>query len=138
MGNGRKTTDNCVGLRRSVLRLYSLWMELISSENISCIYLVFYIIQTGIVTVGYNGMRHMLKCIQVIDYPASKEGSTILQGRFINNDLSPFRLDPFHHPLNRALTEIIGITLHRQPIDSYDDLLFFRCIPTAVGFVVTG
>lgn len=46
----------CVGLRRSTLRLYRFWIELISSENISCIYLVFYIIQTGIVTVGYNGM----------------------------------------------------------------------------------
>lgn len=45
-----------VGLRRSTLRLYRFWIELISSENISCIYLVFYIIQTGIVTVGYNGM----------------------------------------------------------------------------------
>lgn len=45
-----------VGLRRSTLRLYRLWIELISSENISCIYLVFYIIQTGIVTIGYNGM----------------------------------------------------------------------------------
>lgn len=108
MGNGRKTTDNrqplkdngqrskdavngpddClflwvfisyyVGLRRSTLRLYRHWIELISSENISCIYLVFYIIQTGIVTVGYYGLRHLLKCVQVIDHPASKEGGTIL------------------------------------------------------------
>lgn len=108
MGNGRKTTENrqlskdngqqskdavngpvdClfllafisyyVGLRRSTLRLYRFWIELISSENISSIYLVFYIIQTGIVTVGYYGLRHLLKCIQVIDYPASKEGGTIL------------------------------------------------------------
>lgn len=45
-----------VSLRRSTLRFYRFWIELISSENISCIYLVFYIIQTGIVTVGYNGM----------------------------------------------------------------------------------
>lgn len=108
MGNGRKTTDNrqplkdngqrskdavngpddClfllafisyyVGWRRSTLRLYIFWIELISSENISCIDLVFYIIQTGIVTVGYYGLRHLLKCIQVIDHPASKEGGTIL------------------------------------------------------------
>ena len=79
MGNGRKTTDNrqlskdavngpvdClflwvfisyyVSLRRSTLRLYRFWIELISPENISCIYFIFYIIQTGIVTVGYNGM----------------------------------------------------------------------------------
>lgn len=67
-----------VGLRRSTLRLYRHWIELISSENISCIYLVFYIIQTGIVTVGYYGLRHLLKCLQVIDHPASKEGGTIL------------------------------------------------------------
>ena len=108
MGNGRKTTDNrqlskdngqrskdavngpddClflwvfisyyVGLRRSTLRLYRLWIELISSENISCIYFIFYIIQTGIVTVGYYSLRHLFKCIQVIDHPASKEGGTIL------------------------------------------------------------
>ena len=45
-----------VSLRRSTLRLYRFWIELISPENISCIYFIFYIIQTGIVTVGYNGM----------------------------------------------------------------------------------
>ena len=68
----------CVGWRRSTLRLYRHWIELISSENISCIYFIFYIIQTGIVTVGYYGLRHLLKCVQVIDHPASKEGGTIL------------------------------------------------------------
>lgn len=45
-----------VGWRRSTLRFYRFWIELISPENISCIYFIFYIIQTGIVTVGYNGM----------------------------------------------------------------------------------
>lgn len=74
MGNGRKTTDNrlpskdngqrskdavngpddclfllafisyCVGWRRNMLRFYRFWIELISPENISCIYFIFYII----------------------------------------------------------------------------------------------
>ena len=67
-----------VGLRRSTLRLYRLWIELISPKNIPCIHLVFYIIQTGIITVGHDCLRHLLKCIQVIDHPTSKEGGAIL------------------------------------------------------------
>lgn len=31
-------------------------ISLIPLENISCIYLVFYIIQAGIIAVGYNGI----------------------------------------------------------------------------------
>ena len=52
---------------------------LISSENISCINLILYIIQTSILAVGNDGMALCLEGIQVIDNLAAEEGAAIFE-----------------------------------------------------------
>ena len=93
---------------------------LISSKYIPGIYLILDIIQTGIIAVGDDGMALSLKCLQVIDYFAAKEGAAIFECRLIDNDLSALCLDTLHDTLDGRLAEVIGIGFHRQAIDTDD------------------
>ena len=83
----------------------------ISFVNIPCIYLIFYIIQNFIIPIGNNDLRFSLKFLKIIYYRASKERTSIIQSRFINNDRGAFRLDSLHNSLNTALTMLIGKNL---------------------------
>ena len=51
------------------------------------------------------------------------EKGFFFQRRFIDDDFNALGLDALHDPLNNRSPEIIGVTLHRQPIDT-DDLGF--------------
>ena len=71
--------------------------KLIPSKYIPGIYLILYIIQTSIITVGDDSMALSLKCLQVIEYFAAKEGDAIYECWLIN-DYAPFALIRFMMP----------------------------------------
>ena len=87
--------------------------ELISTENISCIYLIFNIIETHIIAVGDNGLGLLFEGRKVIDYPTAKEGAAVFERWLIYNNLCSLRLDALHNTLYGRLTEIVGVGLHR-------------------------
>ena len=66
---------------------------LVSLEDISCIYLLLDIIQTGIIAVGNDGLALCLESIHVVHHLAAKEGAAILQGWLVDDNLCTLCLD---------------------------------------------
>lgn len=97
-----------------------LFDDLVSSKDISCIYLILYIIQTSIVAVSDDGMALCLESCQIIDYLATKEGAAVFQCRLVDDNLCALCLDTFHDSLNGRLAEVVGVGFHRQTIDTND------------------
>ena len=66
------------------LSIYLNLISLITTEKISCIYLLLYIVQTTVIPVGNDGLAHLLELLQVIDYPAAQKSAAIFQCRLID------------------------------------------------------
>ena len=49
------------------LSIYLNLISLITTEKISCIYLLLYIVQTAVIPVGNDGLAHLLELRKVID-----------------------------------------------------------------------
>ena len=112
-------------------------IKLISSENIPRVHLVLDIIQTRIVSVGYNGLALPLEFVHVIDDPAAEEGAPVLKRRLVDDDFRTFCLDALHHALYRGLAEVVGVRLHGETIHADDaPPLVFRTEVTVVEVVV--
>ena len=86
-----------------------LFDDLVSSKNISSIYLLLHIIQTSIIAVGYNCLALLLEGFEVILYSTTEEGAAFFQGWLIDNDLSALCLDTLHDALNGRLAEVIAV-----------------------------
>ena len=93
------------------LSIYLNLISLITTEKISCIYLLLYIVQTAVIPVGNDGLAHLLELRKVIDHLAAEERTAVLQSRLVDNHRSSFRLDPLHHAQDAALAEVIGFAL---------------------------
>ena len=98
------------------LSIYLNLISLITTEKISCIYLLLYIVQTAVIPVGNDGLAHLLELRKVLDHRSS------------------FRLDPLHHAQDAALAEVIGFALHGQAEYTYYTCFFF--IFTVVTFII--
>ena len=85
----------------ALLLFYSCTQSLISLKDISCVYFLFYIVQTTIISVGDNCLALFLKFFQIIDYFASEECCTIFQRWFVDNYRCSFCFDTLHNSLNR-------------------------------------
>ena len=110
---------------------------LISSENISGIYLVLHVIQTDIVAVGDNGMALRLELPHVVHHSTSEEGCAILQGWLVDDDLGSLRLDALHDALDGTLSEVVGIRLHREAIHTYHTgVLLAGIITIIIGIAI--
>ena len=81
--------------------------SLVPAEDISCINLLLYIIQTSIVAVGDDGMALCLEGFEVVLYSATEESTTLFQGWLIDDYLCPLCLDALHDSLNGTLTEVV-------------------------------
>lgn len=77
--------------------------KLISAEEISCIDLIFHIIQAGIVAVRDDALAAALEFLQISDDLAAEERRAAFQCRFVDNNGSAFRFDAFHDALDAAL-----------------------------------
>ena len=82
------------------LSIYLNLISLITTEKISCIYLLLYIVQTTVIPVGNDGLAHLLELRKVIDHLAAEERTAVLQSRLVDNHRSSFRLDPLHNVLD--------------------------------------
>lgn len=76
------------------------------------------VVEDGVVAVGDDGITLGLEGGEVVDDEAAEEGGAVRKGGLIDDDLGTFGLDALHHSLDAALTEIVGVGLHRQAIDT--------------------
>ena len=75
-------------------------INLVSSKDISCIYLILYIIQTSIVAVGNDGMALCLEGFEVVYYSTTEESAALFQGWLIDDYLGTLCLDTLHYALD--------------------------------------
>lgn len=93
-----------------VLRSYgTLLYLLITFKYVPRINFIADIVKDCIISVGDDGLTLLFEFLQVIDDQATKESGAIFQRGFIDYDLCAFCFDSFHHTLNGALTEVVGI-----------------------------
>ena len=91
-------------------------INLISSEDVSCIYLFLYIVETRIIAVGDDGIGLSLELGKIIDNKAAEEGAAVFEGRLVYDDIGSLSLDSLHDSLNSRLAEVVGVGLHGQAI----------------------
>ena len=75
--------------------------------------------QIGAGAVGQDGVGKALELGQVVDHAAAEEGSAVVEGGFVDNHRGAFGLDALHHALYRRLAEVVGVRLHRKPVNAY-------------------
>ena len=101
---------------------------LISFENVSSINLISYIVEAGIITVGDDGLALRLELGEVVDDLRTEECRAVFKGGLVDDDLGTLGLDTFHDALDGALTEVVGVALHRETIDTDGDRLLAAVI----------
>ena len=74
-------------------------INLISSEYISCIYLIFYIIKASIIAVSDDGIGLSLELGELIDYETAEECAAIFKGWLIDDDVGSLCLNALHNAL---------------------------------------
>mgnify|MGYP006956597765 CR=1 FL=1 len=67
----------------------------IPTEDIPRIDLSQHIVQTIIITIGYDGVAHLLETGEIIHHGTAEERTPVFQCRLIDDHLGPFRLDTF-------------------------------------------
>lgn len=87
-------------------------VKLIPAEDVSSIDLLLYVIEAGVVAIGYNGVTNGFEEFQVVNDFVAKECILALKGWFVDNDLCPFVFYAFHDALYGRMAEIVGIGLH--------------------------
>ena len=101
--------------------LFPITNALISSEDVSCIDLILYIIKAGIIAVGYDGIGLCLELGKIIDYEAAEESAAIFKGWLIDDDIGSLSLDALHDALYGRLAEVVGVGFHGQAIEADGD-----------------
>ena len=94
---------------------------LISSEDVSCIYLILNIIKAGIISVGDDGIGLCLDLGEVVNNEAAEEGTAVFKGWFIDDNIGTLCLDALHDTLYGRLAEVVGVGLHGEAIDTDGD-----------------
>ena len=100
-------------------------LQLVSSEDIAGVYFFLYIIEYAVVAVRYDGMAHLLESSYVVNYFRTKEGCAISKSGLLYYDSSSLGLDALHNALYGALSEVVAVRLHREPVYTNDTFLLF-------------
>ena len=108
----------------------------ISAEDITGVYLAFYVRETVVKAVGNDGLALLLEGVEVIDDFAAEESGAVLKGGFIDDDLCSLSLDTLHDALYGALTEIVTIALHGETVYSDDAVVLFAGVPGGILIVI--
>ena len=111
---------------------------LIAPKQVAGVDLIRHIVQTGVVTIGYDGLGNRLELVQISDHTAAKERGAGWQRWFVDHHRGALGLDAFHHALNGGVAEIVGVGFHRHSVDADDDFLFPFCVPAAVCLIRAG
>lgn len=91
---------------------------------ISCVYLIHYVRNILVVSVGENNDTFFFEFIYILFHSAVKE-DVLLKCRLINHYLNALCLYALHNALYRRLAEIITLRFHRKAI--YADLFRVHC-----------
>ena len=85
-----------------ILLLKNVLMEfqLISSENVACIYFFFHIVEACVVAVGDDGVAFRLELRQVVAHLAAEECGAVFKGWLVDDDFCAFSLDTLHDALD--------------------------------------
>ena len=75
------------------------WLS-VAPEKVACIDFAFHIIQTGIITIGDNGIALLFELAKIVHNLAAEKSSTVFECGFIDDDGGTFGLDPFHDALD--------------------------------------
>ena len=71
----------------------------ISSEDVSCIDLFLYIVETRIIAVGDDGIGLSLELGKIIDNKAAEESAAVFESWLIDDDIGTLCLDALHDAL---------------------------------------
>lgn len=93
---------------------------LIPAEYIPSINFRLDVVEAGVVAVGDDGLRHLLKFLQVIYHEAAEEGGAVIESRFVYDDLGAFGFDALHDALDGGLAEVVTIGFHSEAIHADD------------------
>ena len=113
-------------------------IRLISLENVPCIYLVFHVIQAGIIAVGDDGGGLPLERIEVVNNFAAEEGVAVRQSWLIDDNRCTLGLDALHNALDGRLAEVVGVALHRQAVHADDYFFLLIGFPAGIFMVIPG
>ena len=91
---------------------------LVASEDVAGVDFVLYVVQNSIVAVCDDGLGFRLEFFQVINDLAAEEGGAVFEGGFVDDYLGSLGLDALHDALDGRLTEVVGIGLHGEAVDS--------------------
>ena len=108
----------------------------VSAEDISCIYLVFDVVEGRIIAVGDDAAAHILEFLQVIDDLGAKEGGSVLERGLVNDNSGPLGLDALHNTLDGGLPEVVGIRFHGQAVYADDDVFLSALFVAGVRLAV--
>lgn len=81
-------------------------LQLISSEYVACMNLVFNFLQVVIKAVSNDSLALGFELVKVINYLATEECCAILKCRLVDDNLCTLCLDALHDAQNGKLTEI--------------------------------
>lgn len=111
-------------------------MGLVASEDVASVDFVADVVEAAVVAVGYDGVALGFELFEVVDHLGAEEGLSVGEGGLVDDDFRALGLDAFHHSLDGALAEIVGVGLHCQTVDSYHAGVLFGAIPLAIAAVV--
>ena len=90
----------------------------VAAENIAGVNFLLDVVETGVVSVGDDGVAAGLELLEVVDDEAAEEGAAVLEGGFVDNDLGAFGLDTLHDTLDGGLAEVIAIGFHCEAVNA--------------------
>ena len=105
---------------------------LVSTEDVTSVNLILYIIKARVIAVGDNRMALCLECVKVVYHLASEEGASIFERWLIDNHLCTLCLDSLHDALDGRLAEVVAVRFHRQAIYTYHAVVLLGGIETIV------
>lgn len=74
---------------------------LVAFKDVASVDFVGNAVKAAVVAVGHDGIRQFLETVEVIYNFTAKEGCTVFEGWFVDDDFSTFGLDALHDSLNR-------------------------------------
>ncbi len=107
----------------------------VSCKYVAGVYLVPDIGQVGGGAVCEDGVREAFELAQVVYNARAEERGAVLKRRLIDYHGGPLCLDALHDPLDGGLTEVVGVALHGEAVDS-DDALLLGASAVGVGCAV--
>ena len=107
----------------------------VSCKYVAGVYLVPDIGQVGGGAVCEDGMREAFELAQVVYNARAEERGAVLKRRLIDYHGGPLCLDALHDSLDGGLTEVVGVALHGEAVDS-DDALLLGASAVGVGCAV--